>query len=206
MTLFVLIDLNTKDLETQAVFEKDNFYCVGGKIVPTYYGKIKKQRSSIHGSNKCSLKVSLIKVSKEMLKKVKNNENAIIQMSITDYIGEESTYQNILKNSKEKSENENTSSLHSSSFYNKYKFDLLNILQSLKFMQVKDNVTDNEFHMNNNNYVDLDQEEELTKDNIDHQKKRSNSRKKSKEPISRFLCNTLRSHDSITSVTKPKTK
>ncbi|CAG8793882.1 11469_t:CDS:2, partial [Gigaspora rosea] len=89
ITLFVLVDLNARDLETQAVFEKDNYYCIGGKIVPTYYGKIKKQRASIPESNKCPLKISLIGVLKEILKEVKNNENAIIQILITDYVGKE---------------------------------------------------------------------------------------------------------------------
>ncbi|CAG8796266.1 15246_t:CDS:1, partial [Gigaspora rosea] len=42
MTLFVPINIDKRDPETQAIFEKDNFYCVGGKIVPSYY-KEKKQ-------------------------------------------------------------------------------------------------------------------------------------------------------------------
>ena len=42
MILFVPANMYERDLETQAVFEKDNFYCVGGKIVPNNYGKDKK--------------------------------------------------------------------------------------------------------------------------------------------------------------------
>ena len=37
MVLFVPLNSSERDFETQAIFEKDNFYSVGGKIVPSYY-------------------------------------------------------------------------------------------------------------------------------------------------------------------------
>jgi hypothetical protein len=44
MTLFVPINPNERDSETQAVFEKDRFYSVGGKIVPSHYGGVKRPK------------------------------------------------------------------------------------------------------------------------------------------------------------------
>ncbi|CAG8568473.1 19764_t:CDS:2, partial [Gigaspora rosea] len=70
MTLFVPVDLNARDLETQAVFEKDNFYCVGGKImtISTSTHLTIHDRASKPELNKCPLKISLIGVPKEMPK------------------------------------------------------------------------------------------------------------------------------------------
>lgn len=33
-----------RDPETQAVFEKDRFYSISGKIVPVYYGDVKRPK------------------------------------------------------------------------------------------------------------------------------------------------------------------
>ncbi|CAG8602410.1 3729_t:CDS:2 [Diversispora eburnea] len=65
MVLFVPIDLRERVPETQAVFEKDSFYPVGGKL----YLDIMEMMVSVStglsvfnkalNSNKCSLKVSL---------------------------------------------------------------------------------------------------------------------------------------------------
>ncbi|CAG8781932.1 13995_t:CDS:2, partial [Gigaspora rosea] len=138
-----------------------------------------------------------------MPKEVKNDENAIIQTSITDYVGEEcnftmeilnneffvyttdinyvdicfekknffsntmpqttsgsliqlkllATYQNVSGNSKEKSENEVASSMHSSSFHDRPEFVSSNDSQSSK-------------------------QEESSNDDISHQKKGSNSHKR----------------------------
>ncbi|CAG8503603.1 11753_t:CDS:2, partial [Scutellospora calospora] len=104
MIIFVPANMYERDLETQAVFKKDKFYCIGGKIVPNNYEKDKKVKiavsismhltifDKISASNKCPLKVALIGILQEMLQEVKNSENAIIQTFITDYIfGEEYT-------------------------------------------------------------------------------------------------------------------
>ncbi|CAG8725483.1 7517_t:CDS:2 [Dentiscutata erythropus] len=162
MTLFVPVNLSLRDLKTQAVFEKDNFYCVGGKITPTW----KKQKS---------------KVSQEMPKEVKNDENAIIQMLVTDYISEECNF---------------TMKIvflylnpSSSASFNRPEFDSSNDSQSSKCVRIED-----------------DDEEELTKDNAYHQKKNSDSCEKGKEHIGRSLHSTLRSYDSFASASKTETK
>ncbi|CAG8706975.1 4390_t:CDS:1, partial [Ambispora leptoticha] len=38
MVLFVPINFSDRDPEAQAIFERDGFYSVGGKIVSGYYG------------------------------------------------------------------------------------------------------------------------------------------------------------------------
>jgi hypothetical protein len=44
LVFFVPVDLNSRDDETQAVFEKDSFFSVGGKIVPGYYSGNKRAK------------------------------------------------------------------------------------------------------------------------------------------------------------------
>lgn len=44
MVLFVPANYNERDHETQAVFEKDCFYSVCGKIVPSHYERIKRPK------------------------------------------------------------------------------------------------------------------------------------------------------------------
>ena len=44
MVLFTPLELSKRDSETQAIFEQNNFYSVGGKIVPGYYGGIKRPK------------------------------------------------------------------------------------------------------------------------------------------------------------------
>ena len=44
MVLFVPLASQERDFETQAIFEQNNFYSVGGKIVPGYYGGIKRPK------------------------------------------------------------------------------------------------------------------------------------------------------------------
>ncbi|CAG8674078.1 5460_t:CDS:2, partial [Cetraspora pellucida] len=86
MVLFVPVNPDERDLETQAVFEKDSFYSVGGKIVPSYYGG--KKRPKVERSNKCPLKVSLVGISQELPRVIGSNENAIFNVSISDYVGQ----------------------------------------------------------------------------------------------------------------------
>lgn len=76
MVLFIPIDSGERDPETQAVFEKDGFYSVGGKIIPGYYGNNKRPKmivsistnvtilNKVANANKCPLKVSLAGVLK----------------------------------------------------------------------------------------------------------------------------------------------
>ena len=44
LVLFVPANLNDRDSEVQAVFEKDKFFSVGGKIVPGLYGGNKRAK------------------------------------------------------------------------------------------------------------------------------------------------------------------
>ncbi|CAG8663978.1 16601_t:CDS:2 [Cetraspora pellucida] len=101
MTLFVLNNLNDRDFETQAIFKKNNFYLVGGKIVPVYFGENKKAKmtvststhmtilSKVMASNKCPLKVSLIGIPQEIPREPKDDENSVIYILVNDYAGQE---------------------------------------------------------------------------------------------------------------------
>ncbi|CAG8518673.1 7446_t:CDS:1, partial [Diversispora eburnea] len=44
LVLFVSVNSNDKNLETQAIFEKDNFFAVGVKIVLEYYSGNKRAK------------------------------------------------------------------------------------------------------------------------------------------------------------------
>ncbi|CAG8704754.1 3007_t:CDS:2, partial [Cetraspora pellucida] len=63
--LFVSIDLKKRDPDTQAIFEKNEFYLVGCKIVPEKY------------NNSIRLK--------EVPKEVDNDDNAVFDMFVNDY-------------------------------------------------------------------------------------------------------------------------
>ncbi|CAG8755485.1 25904_t:CDS:2, partial [Racocetra persica] len=80
MVLFVPTNVSDRDPETQAVFERDGFYSVGGKIIPGYYGGKKRPKMTVSistvvkilnnddMSNKCPLKISLIGIPQELSK------------------------------------------------------------------------------------------------------------------------------------------
>ncbi|RIB12202.1 hypothetical protein C2G38_2145188 [Gigaspora rosea] len=98
MTLFALASSDDRDHESQAVFVKDNFFSVGGKIVPRFYKGNKRVKmivsSSTHltilnkvESNKCLLKVSLLGIPQEALNVIK--EDAVVQILIFDYVSQE---------------------------------------------------------------------------------------------------------------------
>ncbi|CAG8459577.1 hypothetical protein C2G38_2201335 [Gigaspora rosea] len=94
LVLFVPLKFDERDSETQAVFEKDYFYSVGGKIVPSYYGSNKRLKTSVSilnkvsMLNKCLLKVSLAGFSQESPRSLVNDDNAIFNMLINDYAGQ----------------------------------------------------------------------------------------------------------------------
>ncbi|CAG8494560.1 7776_t:CDS:2 [Cetraspora pellucida] len=100
MVLFVPINPDKRDLKTQAVFEKDSFYSVGSKIVPSYYREKKRLKmtvsistfvsilNKVERSNKCPLKVSLVGIPQELPQVISSDENAIFNVSISDYIGQ----------------------------------------------------------------------------------------------------------------------
>ncbi|CAG8502983.1 4489_t:CDS:2 [Scutellospora calospora] len=95
LVLFVPVNFDERDSETQAVFEKDSFYSVGGKIVPNFY---RSNDSSILTGisifnkvaklNKCPLKVSLVGSSQES-PRLLANDDAIFDMLINDYASQE---------------------------------------------------------------------------------------------------------------------
>ncbi|RIB14478.1 hypothetical protein C2G38_2195048 [Gigaspora rosea] len=101
LVLFVPIKYDERDPETQAVFEKDCFYSVGGKIVPSFYGSNKRPKMTVSIStgvsilnkvsmlNKCPLKVSLVGFSQESPRLLANDDNDIFDLLINDYAGQE---------------------------------------------------------------------------------------------------------------------
>ncbi|CAG8629475.1 12742_t:CDS:2, partial [Racocetra persica] len=100
MILFVPANSDERDSETQAVFEKDSFYSVGGKIVPGFYEGNKRPKMTVSistcvtinkvaNSNKCPLKISMVGIPQESPRVIANDENAIFNMLINDYAGQE---------------------------------------------------------------------------------------------------------------------
>ncbi|CAG8468264.1 6417_t:CDS:2 [Cetraspora pellucida] len=143
MTLFVPINPEDRDYETQAVFEKDHFFSVSGKIVPGYYGRNKRAKMTVSTcthlvilnkvieSNKCSLKVSLVRVPQKMPNEIK--DYAIFKTLVTDYSGQE---QNFIMNV--------VFSCNSRLMHLK---DTIRALESLIFVVGQLEIIDNEFYV-----------------------------------------------------------
>ncbi|RIB02369.1 hypothetical protein C2G38_2125379, partial [Gigaspora rosea] len=101
MVLFLPLESQERDLETQAIFERDSFYSVGGKVVPGYYkGNVcPKMTIAVStgvvilnkavNSNKCPLKISLIGIPQELPQIVGTDGNAIVNVLVNDYAGRE---------------------------------------------------------------------------------------------------------------------
>lgn len=98
MVLFIPINDEERDPNTQSIFEKNEFYCVSGKIVfANFNGNLKLKMtvaSSTHltikrdlGSNRCPLKTSLIGIMQDIPTKI-DNENVIINVLVDDYAGQ----------------------------------------------------------------------------------------------------------------------
>ncbi|CAG8589465.1 21671_t:CDS:2 [Dentiscutata erythropus] len=104
VTLFLPINQDKRDSESQAIFKRDEYYSVGGKIVPgSYNGKIKPKITvavSTHitivdkvlTANKCSLITSLIGISQEMPIEIRNTKDSVIETLISDYVGQPCSY------------------------------------------------------------------------------------------------------------------
>ncbi|CAG8527034.1 24384_t:CDS:2, partial [Gigaspora rosea] len=86
MCLFIPIDSDKRNTKTQAVFEKDRFYSVGGKFITGYYRSNKRPKNKVTKSNKCSLKVSLVGVPQESPIVLESNEDAIFNVLVIDYL------------------------------------------------------------------------------------------------------------------------
>ncbi|CAG8771233.1 5175_t:CDS:2 [Cetraspora pellucida] len=102
MVLFVPIDDEERDPNTQSVFEKNEFYSVGGKVVSESYNgnlRLKMTVTSLThltikrdlGSNRCPLKVSLVGVVQDTVKEV-NDENAIFGVLVKDYVSQDCSF------------------------------------------------------------------------------------------------------------------
>ncbi|KAF0537663.1 hypothetical protein F8M41_008328 [Gigaspora margarita] len=98
LVLFVPINKEEKDPNTQSIFEKNEFYCISRKIIFANFNSNLKLKmtiiSSIHltitrdlGSNRCSLKALLVGIMQDKLTKI-DNENAIINVQVDDYAGQ----------------------------------------------------------------------------------------------------------------------
>ncbi|RIB11619.1 hypothetical protein C2G38_2202953 [Gigaspora rosea] len=87
-----------------AVFRKDEYYFISGKIIPSHYAGSTKPKmivatsthltisSRVSDSNKCPLKVSLIGTPQEKPTVIGNTDNSIIEMLITDHISQYHKY------------------------------------------------------------------------------------------------------------------
>ncbi|KAF0530357.1 hypothetical protein F8M41_012203 [Gigaspora margarita] len=107
LVLFVPMNSEECDYETQAIFEKDCFYSVGGKIVPAFYKGKKRPKIMVSistcvsifnkgdKSNKCPLKASLVGVPQELPRIVENDDIGMFKLLISDYVGQE--HSNVVK-------------------------------------------------------------------------------------------------------------
>ncbi|CAG8690004.1 25877_t:CDS:2 [Dentiscutata erythropus] len=89
-----------RDYKTQAVCEKDNFFCVGGKIVSGFYGSNKRAKmivlismhlaifNKVSESNKCPLKVFLVGIPQEKPNEVKDDAIFKILESLVFVVGQ----------------------------------------------------------------------------------------------------------------------
>ncbi|CAG8681764.1 5981_t:CDS:2 [Cetraspora pellucida] len=87
MTLFIPMNDEEKDPNSQSIFETNEYYCVGGKIMLESYNgnlRLKVCVFSYFGSNRCLLKVSLVGVAQDASKEI-NYENAILNVLVNDY-------------------------------------------------------------------------------------------------------------------------
>ncbi|CAG8544711.1 27422_t:CDS:2, partial [Dentiscutata erythropus] len=87
LVLFVPINLDECNPETQAIFEKDYFYSMIVSI-STRLSILNK----VDNSNKCPLKTSLVGVSQELPQVVENDDTSIFKLLISDYIGQEHSF------------------------------------------------------------------------------------------------------------------
>ncbi|CAG8787106.1 26083_t:CDS:2, partial [Gigaspora rosea] len=80
MVLFLPFESQERDLETQAIFERDSFYSVGVSTGVVILNKAVN-------SNKYSLKISLIGIPQELPRIVGTDGNAVVNVLVNDYAG-----------------------------------------------------------------------------------------------------------------------
>ncbi|CAG8767947.1 17204_t:CDS:2, partial [Racocetra persica] len=123
------------------IFEKDRFFSVDGKIIPGFYAGNKRLKVL---TNKCPLKISLIRIPQELLKVLENNENAIFNVLISDYTIQDHNF--IVK----------IVFSHSNSCF-AYLKSMIHLHDSLVFVVGQMEVIDNDFYIyaKDINYIDI---------------------------------------------------
>ncbi|CAG8682056.1 19848_t:CDS:2 [Dentiscutata erythropus] len=90
LVLFVLIKDDEKDPNTQAIFVKNEHYCISGKVVFEIFNNNFKLKMTVStsthitimrdlGSNRCLLKVSLVSVAQDVMREF-NKEDTIVNV------------------------------------------------------------------------------------------------------------------------------
>lgn len=104
MNLPMPINPDDRDPDSQAIFLRDEYYSVGGKVIPGSYGGSRRLKmivaTSTHvtlaesttDSNRCPLKVSLVGIPQALPIEIKNTESSVIEMLISDYIAQPYNY------------------------------------------------------------------------------------------------------------------
>ncbi|CAG8632952.1 7153_t:CDS:2 [Cetraspora pellucida] len=97
LTLFISTNYEERDFDLQAIFEQDEFYSVGKKIIPGKYKDSIRPKMTVSSFtqlkildkvlllNKCTLKVSLISISQEIPAELNNDENSVFGILVNDY-------------------------------------------------------------------------------------------------------------------------
>ncbi|RIB15367.1 hypothetical protein C2G38_2192551 [Gigaspora rosea] len=109
LTLFVPVDFEERDHDLQAIFQKDEYFSAGDKIIPNKYKDTIRPRvkdisistylkilSKVARSNKCPLKTLLVGIVQE-LSDFKHGENSIIKVLVKDYSRQNYIFTVILK-------------------------------------------------------------------------------------------------------------
>ncbi|CAG8549577.1 5996_t:CDS:2 [Cetraspora pellucida] len=104
LTIYVPVNSAECDQETQAIFKREEYYSVGGKIIPSCYAGITRPKMTVTASthltivdkasisNKCPLKVSLTGTPQEMPTEI-NNTDGVVEIVMADYVnGQERDY------------------------------------------------------------------------------------------------------------------
>ncbi|CAG8568634.1 3179_t:CDS:2 [Racocetra persica] len=98
MILPIPINPDDRDPDSQAIFKRDEYYSVGGKIVPGSYAGNKRLKmlvsastsitidDKVADSNKCPIKVSLVGIPQTMPSEIRHTENSIIELLISDHL------------------------------------------------------------------------------------------------------------------------
>ncbi|RIB26680.1 hypothetical protein C2G38_2138184 [Gigaspora rosea] len=86
MVLFLPLESQERDSETQAIFERDCFYSVGDNSCSFNWHII---LNKVINSNKCPLKVSLVGIPQELPRIVGTDGNSVVNVLVNDYAGRE---------------------------------------------------------------------------------------------------------------------